>query len=82
MVVGAIIGMTLASVGGAAADDVMVTKAPPPSASAAAFNWTGFYVGGHLGVAWGTSNWTTCFTPSPSATIWPARDWQMRCNAS
>jgi len=31
-------------------------KAPAPPAPY--YDWTGFYVGGHLGVAWGTSNWT------------------------
>jgi high affinity Mn2+ porin len=56
-VLGAVIGMTLATVGGAAADDIMVTKAPPPSIPTD-FNWTGFYAGGHLGYAWGSSNWT------------------------
>src|SRR5208282_2345381 len=50
--------MTLATAGGAAADDVMVTKAPPPSSIPTDFNWTGFYAGGHLGYAWGSSNWT------------------------
>jgi high affinity Mn2+ porin len=44
--------------GRAAADDIMVTKAPPPSSIPADFNWTGFYAGGHLGYAWGSSNWT------------------------
>src|SRR5208282_3893313 len=60
--------MTLATVGGAAADDVMVTKAPPPSSIPADFNWTGFYAGGHLGYAWGSSNWTasTPGVPIPS----------------
>jgi len=57
-VLGALIGMTLATAGGAAADDVMVTKAPPPSSIPTDFNWTGFYAGGHLGYAWGSSNWT------------------------
>ncbi len=57
-VLGAIVGMTLATAGGAAADDVMVTKAPPPSSIPADFNWTGFYAGGHLGYSWGNSNWT------------------------
>jgi high affinity Mn2+ porin len=32
----------------------MVVKAPPP----ASYDWTGFYVGGHLGDAWGRSDWT------------------------
>jgi high affinity Mn2+ porin len=37
-----------------AADEVMPTKAlPRPS-----YDWTGFYLGGHFGYAWGNSNWT------------------------
>jgi high affinity Mn2+ porin len=27
-------------------------------AEPSAFDWTGFYLGGHLGYAWGSSNWT------------------------
>ena len=57
-VLGAVIGMMLATAGGAAADDIMVTKAPPPPSIPTDFNWTGFYGGGHLGYAWGSSNWT------------------------
>ncbi len=57
LVLGAIVGMTLAAAGDAAADDVMVTKAPPASSNPAEFNWTGFYAGSHLGYAWGSSNW-------------------------
>jgi outer membrane immunogenic protein len=30
-----------------------ITKAPVP----AAFNWTGVYVGGHVGYGWGDKNW-------------------------
>jgi high affinity Mn2+ porin len=45
--------------GRAAADDAMVTKAPPPPYSAPfAYDWSGLYAGGHLGYAWGSSNWT------------------------
>ena len=64
----AIIGMTLAAAGGAAADEIMVTKAPPPASIPTDFNWTGFYAGGHLGDAWGSSNWTasTPGVPIPS----------------
>ena len=36
----------------------VLTKAPPPAAPSE-YDWTGFYVGGHLGYAWGSSNWTT-----------------------
>jgi len=32
-----------------------VAKAPPP---AQAYDWTGFYLGGHAGLALGNSNWT------------------------
>jgi high affinity Mn2+ porin len=57
---GAIIGVTLASGESAlAADDILATKALPVSLIASsAYDWTGFYAGGHLGVAWGSSNWT------------------------
>jgi high affinity Mn2+ porin len=36
----------------------VLTKAPPPVAPSE-YDWTGSYVGGHLGYAWGSSNWTT-----------------------
>ena len=40
----------------AAADDFMATKAPAISFTGPAYNWNGFYVGGHFGVAWGSSD--------------------------
>jgi high affinity Mn2+ porin len=48
----------------AAADDLFTTKAPAlPFVSLSgltgpAYNWNGFYAGGHMGLAWGQSNWT------------------------
>jgi high affinity Mn2+ porin len=36
---------------------VMAMKAPP-AVSSPAYDWSGFYVGGHLGYAWGNSNWS------------------------
>jgi high affinity Mn2+ porin len=48
-------GLTFADA--AAAADLPV-KAPPQSA-AAAYDWTGFYLGGNAGYAWGNSNWST-----------------------
>jgi high affinity Mn2+ porin len=51
--------IVLTSATGASADDIMVTKAPAISRSdAAAYNWSGFYAGVHVGVAWGSSDWT------------------------
>jgi hypothetical protein len=41
------------------------TKSPPATASAS-YDWTGVYVGGHLGYATGSSNWTA--TQAGSAT--------------
>src|SRR6516162_5634732 len=32
----------------------VLLKAP----ASESYDWTGFYVGGHLGIAWGRSNWT------------------------
>jgi high affinity Mn2+ porin len=37
---------------------VLPTKAPPQSSTSTAYDWTGFYLGGHLGYAWGNSNFT------------------------
>jgi len=39
----------------AAASDLPV-KAPPAPAS---YDWTGFYLGGHMGYAWGNLSWST-----------------------
>ncbi len=64
-VFGAVTGMTLATVGGAAADDIMVTKAPPPSSIPSNFNWTGFYLGGHAAYSLGGVN-STLSDPAPT----------------
>ncbi len=64
---GAVIGMTLTTAGGAAADDMMVTKAPPPS-TPTDFNWTGFYVGGHVAYSLGRADSTLSdAAPTPSS---------------
>ena len=45
----------------ARADDIFVTKAPAipfTGLTGPAYNWNGFYAGGHMGIAWGQSNWT------------------------
>ncbi|NJO54530.1 MAG: porin family protein [Bacteroidales bacterium] len=43
--------------GTASAADLSARRYEPVAASYA-FNWTGFYVGGHLGYGWGTNDWT------------------------
>jgi len=35
-----------------------VTKAPPAAYIPQAINWTGFYIGAHVGGAWSNANWT------------------------
>jgi high affinity Mn2+ porin len=40
-------------------------RAAPAAGNARLFNWTGAYVGGHLGFAWGDSDWTAL---GPAAT--------------
>jgi high affinity Mn2+ porin len=61
-----ITGVSLMALAGASHADaadlstIMAMKAPPQAALApAAYDWTGFYLGGHLGYAWGNSHWTT-----------------------
>ena len=64
---GAVIGIALATAEKAhAADDILVTKAPPiPYSVSVGYNWSGFYAGGHIGDAWGNSNWTASSTAMP-----------------
>jgi high affinity Mn2+ porin len=57
----------IASAGSAAADEIFVTKAPPiPNNTPSRYNWSGFYAGGHLGYAWGNSNWTASSPRTPN----------------
>ena len=37
-----------------------------PSAAPASYDWTGFYLGGHLGDAWGSSRWTASSPGAPT----------------
>ncbi len=51
--------LCLLSGGGAVAADLESgQKAAASYVPSSAFDWTGFYAGGHLGYAWGNSNWT------------------------
>jgi high affinity Mn2+ porin len=50
--------IVIASAGSATADDITLAKAPPVGVPSA-YDWSGFYAGGHVGQAWGTSNWTS-----------------------
>ena len=63
-----IVGVSLIALADrAAADDITVTKAAPiPSSATSAYDWSGFYAGGHLGYAWGSSNWTAS-TPATTS---------------
>ena len=58
----------IALAGSANADDLptpMLVKASPAPAPSG-YDWSGFYAGGHLGVAWGNSNWTASPTAAPT----------------
>jgi high affinity Mn2+ porin len=50
--------IVIACADAAVADDLVPTKAPATTYGGPAYNWNGFYAGGHLGYAWGNSNWT------------------------
>jgi opacity protein-like surface antigen len=45
----------------------MPTKAPvsAPSTASGAMNWTGFYVGGHIGGGWSDDRWSDPFASTP-----------------
>jgi opacity protein-like surface antigen len=42
----------------ASAADIPAKAPAPVSAPLPAYNWTGFYVGGNVGGAWSTTDWT------------------------
>jgi high affinity Mn2+ porin len=67
------LGLLVIASGAQAADlsSVLPKKAPPPAVTP--YDWTGFYAGGHLGYAAGSSNWTVtqagAATPSLSGSL-------------
>jgi high affinity Mn2+ porin len=67
LLVGSALIIALA-IGPARAADMLAlpTKAPPPLP---AYDWTGFYAGGHFGYAWGNSNWTASSTAAPAPAV-------------
>jgi high affinity Mn2+ porin len=72
--VGAMIGGALAAAQPAVAADALLPVKAPPSATAAAYDWSGFYAGGHFGYAGGTSNWSTAPSPSGSFGLFQSYD--------
>ena len=66
---------------GADLSAAMLTKAPPPAASAA-YDWTGFYLGGHVGYALGGSNWSSTQTGAAAPSINGAFDFSNAYNFS
>ena len=52
----AVAGVSLGSSSATQAADIPVKARPAPVSIA--YNWTGFYVGGHVGYGWGRSTWT------------------------
>jgi len=49
---------------------IMAVKAPPP----VPYDWTGFFVGGHVGYAGGTSHWSAISTAAATPTLTGALD--------
>jgi outer membrane immunogenic protein len=68
----ALIGLAGAAAisGGAMAADLKtpVYKAPPAGVLPAAYDWTGFYIGGHVGYGWGQKDWRDNFGLNASST--------------
>jgi opacity protein-like surface antigen len=60
-------------IGPAIAADLPLAMPVKPLPISTAYDWTGFYLGGHLGDAWGNSNWTASTTAAPTPTAVPGR---------
>src|SRR3954464_4507439 len=45
-----------------------VYKAPPAGVLPAAYDWTGFYIGGHVGYGWGQKDLRHTFGPNAPST--------------
>jgi high affinity Mn2+ porin len=62
-----VIGL-VALTGSAAAADLPVKAPPPPTPATAAYDWSGFYLGGHFGYATGSSHWSATQPGAPAVT--------------
>ncbi|MGB6760309.1 MAG: outer membrane beta-barrel protein, partial [Xanthobacteraceae bacterium] len=60
-----LVGLDRESAFAADLSGALPTKAPPP-AVLAAYDWSGFYLGGHAGYAFGGSDWTSAQAGVPS----------------
>jgi high affinity Mn2+ porin len=60
-----LVGLDRQSAFAADLSGALPTKAPPP-AVLAAYDWSGFYLGGHAGYAFGGSDWTSAQAGVPS----------------
>jgi outer membrane immunogenic protein len=49
-----------------AADMRMPVKAPPPAVAAVVYNWTGIFVGAHVGYGWGDAQWRDVLGGQPT----------------
>jgi len=58
MVVAMVMGNVVGNAQAADLSGALPTKAPPPVAPAS-YDWSGFYLGGHISYALGSSNWST-----------------------
>jgi high affinity Mn2+ porin len=58
LIAGVVLALLLVR-GSYAADSAMPVKTPPTAAIA--YDWTGFYIGAHIGITAGSSNWTGTF---------------------
>jgi high affinity Mn2+ porin len=64
----------LVALGESAAAADLPVKAPPPPPASAAYDWSGFYAGAHLGYAGGTSNWSSAPNLSGSFDLFQSFD--------
>ena len=70
--------ISLGAIGAASAADMPVKARPAPPPVVAVYNWTGFYVGGHIGGTWTNEEWVNTANTTAFGDLGPGQGFRQR----
>jgi outer membrane immunogenic protein len=70
--------ISLGAIGAASAADMPVKARPAPPPVVAVYNWTGFYIGGHLGGTWTNQEWVNTANTTAFGDLVPGQGFGQR----